>query len=197
MNLIYSAIFGNYDSLQPITPPAGWRAIVFSDTEQTAKGWEVIRMDGYPKAYRHIKTCPHLFLPGSTEMSVWVDGNIIPSTSRIRAVHGDYTLMAHPHRSSVWAEAKRCIELNKDSAQTINAQMDRYRAENYPDVGMVATGVIIRKAGNEAFAEDWWKEIKNGSVRDQLSFNYVAHKHGLKYDTFPFLEGFKKRLHAK
>ena len=30
--------------------------------------------------------------------------------------------------------------------------------------------------------EDWWTEIKYGSKRDQLSFNYVAWKNDLKFN---------------
>jgi hypothetical protein len=33
--------------------------------------------------------------------------------------------------------------------------------------------------------EAWWNEIVRGSRRDQLSFNYVAWKLGLRYATFP------------
>jgi hypothetical protein len=34
--------------------------------------------------------------------------------------------------------------------------------------------------------EDWWTEIKYGSRRDQLSFNYVAWKNNLKFN---YIEG--------
>ena len=30
--------------------------------------------------------------------------------------------------------------------------------------------------------EDWWTEIKYGSKRDQLSFNYSAWKLGIKFN---------------
>ena len=33
--------------------------------------------------------------------------------------------------------------------------------------------------------ESWWEEIKYNSKRDQLSFNYVAWKNGLKYNSIP------------
>ena len=34
--------------------------------------------------------------------------------------------------------------------------------------------------------EDWWTEIKYGSRRDQLSFNYIAWKNNFKFN---YLEG--------
>jgi hypothetical protein len=34
--------------------------------------------------------------------------------------------------------------------------------------------------------EDWWIEIKYGSKRDQLSFNYIAWKNGFN---FVYLQG--------
>ena len=64
-------------------------------------------------------------------------------------------------------------------------QVDRYRKAGYPaDNGLVSGAIIFRKNASptvKKINEDWWREIESGSVRDQLSFDYVAWK-----NTFPF-----------
>lgn len=197
--ILFTAIFNYYDELAPINQP-GWDCICFTDNpDMTAQGWRIVRMEPYDKIFRHIKTCPHLFLPNH-DLSVWIDGNLTPKISLDQIAKGktDYTLMQHPERKCLYREAERCIQLGKDDAATINAQMERYRRDKYPAKnGLVATGVIIRPgSAYERFGEAWWDEIRDGSVRDQLSFNYVAWRHKLRFAMFPFLQGFDKVIHA-
>lgn len=196
--IIYTSIFGGYDTLQPIKVPDGWKALCFTDSDIVAKGWEIVHTKAEPKIFRKIKTCPHLYLP-EHELSIWCDGNIIPQMPLNHLVNGKsgYWLMMHPHRQCIYTEGQRCKELRKDDDATIDAQMARYRKEKYPEKnGLVATGVLIRTSGYEKFSEDWYSEIEKGSVRDQLSFNYVAHKHRLHFKLFPFLQGFKRLVHT-
>ncbi len=198
--ILFTAIFGEYDILQSIKVDTGWRNICFTDGDIEVKGWEIVKMKAYPKAFRHIKSCPHLFLPEGTELSMWIDGNITPKMPLNHIIKGKdsgYTLMAHPARNCVYAEGQRCIELNKDDPKIINAQLAKYRREKYPiKNGMVATGVIIRTPGFEKFGEAWYEEIKQHSVRDQISFPVVATRHRLDFHTFPFMQGFNKVIHA-
>lgn len=198
MKIIYTAIFGNYDTLAPIKVPEGWRALCFTDSGIVAKGWEIIHRKPEPKLFRKIKICPHLFLP-EHEISMWIDGNLSPQMPLNHLVNNKtgYWAMAHPQRHCVYAEAKRCIELGKDTLETLNAQMERYRRAGLPrNAGMVATGVLIRTPGFEKFAQGWWAQVEKGSHRDQCSFNYVAWKHKLEYHTFPFLQNFSKVIHS-
>lgn len=66
--------------------------------------------------------------------------------------------------------------------------MARYRAEGLPeDAGLIEAPVILRRHTDaiRRLNESWWGEIVRASRRDQLSFNYVAWKLGLRYGTFP------------
>ena len=66
--------------------------------------------------------------------------------------------------------------------------MQRYASEGFPrGAGLAEACVILRRhtAAVEAFGEAWWHEIRTGSHRDQLSFDYVAWKLGMRYATFP------------
>ena len=66
-------------------------------------------------------------------------------------------------------------------------QVERYKIEGYPEnLGLSECTVILRRHTNQIkeFNEAWWEEIKNGSRRDQLSFDYVARKMNLKVNYF-------------
>ena len=56
------------------------------------------------------------------------------------------------------------------------------------DFGVFLCGVLIREHNNPVcvkLMEDWWKELEEGSRRDQISFPYVLWKNGyVKEDVF-------------
>jgi len=144
---------------------------------------------------------PHLFLPAH-DRSVWIDGHLLPlvNVEEFARDKSGYWLMKHPARNCIYEEANACIQMRKDNPKIIQRQVARYRQDLYPvNNGLVATGVLIRD-NNPAFipvAEQWWEEVRVHSVRDQISFNYVAHKNNLRFNTFSFLEGFKNQYHVK
>lgn len=194
--ILYTAITSNYDQLHEFDTP--FRKICFTDQLITSKTWEIKVIDVEPKIFRKIKIMPSLFLP-EHEKSVWIDGHLQPQDLSLFERSG-FWLMKHPVRNCIYQEAQECIALRKDNPATINAQMMRYRTEGYPaDNGLNATGVLIRDNNviNNAFNWMWWNEVKYGSVRDQLSFNYCAWRTGLKFEAFPFLYTIKKWKHAK
>ena len=78
----------------------------------------------------------------------------------------------------------------KDNPHVIKKQLDKYATLGYPAQNGLITGMVILRRHNEQDCidtmEDWWTEIKYGSKRDQLSFNYVAWKNNLKFN---YMEG--------
>ncbi|MCK4539875.1 DUF616 domain-containing protein [Candidatus Parcubacteria bacterium] len=93
-------------------------------------------------------------------------------------------------RYCAYEEAKKLIEMNKngiykDDSNVIKSQMDRYRVEKYPkNNSVIQSSVLVRRHNSSDVIktmEDWWKEIKEYSRRDQLSFNYVAWKNKLNF----------------
>ena len=91
----------------------------------------------------------------------------------------------HAHRNNIFEEAEECIRQNKDDESVIRKQIEKYKENNYDDMEhLVMTNVLFRYNDEEMnkFNGEWWNEIKNGSKRDQLSFNYVASKQNMKYD---------------
>ncbi len=192
--IIYTAITNAHDQLHEFPTP--YRKIVFTERQIFSSTWEVKKIQVVPKIFRHIKILPHLFLPPH-EKSVWVDGNITPTDLSVFDRSG-FWLMAHPVRDCIYQELIACTKLKKDDAKLMERQVQKYRLEDYPaHNGMCSTGVMIRDNNPDYYPllEMWWEEVKNGSVRDQLSFNYCAWKLGFRFDTFPFLEGLKKWKH--
>ncbi len=68
--------------------------------------------------------------------------------------------------------------------------MTNYSYSGFPkDKGLI-TGMVILRRHNKSdcikVMEQWWSEISYNSKRDQLSFNYSAWKHGVKFN---YLDG--------
>lgn len=194
--LLYTCITGQYDQLHEFETP--FRKICFTDRLIFSSTWEIKVIDPESKIFRKVKIMPHLFLP-EHERSVWIDGHLVPNNLPLLNRSG-YWVMKHPTRTCIYQEAQECITLHKDNPATINEQMERYRLDGYPaNNGLCATGVLIRDNTevNRAFGEFWWHQVRTGSVRDQLSFNYCAWKTGLQFEQFPFLQDVTKWKHAK
>jgi len=201
LNILFSCIIDNYDRLKEVNLPEGWRAICFSNTPIESKTWEIVKIEKKDKIYRDIKIRPYAWLP-KHDKSVWIDGNLeinIPLDKFIEGKYG-FWLMKHPDRNCLYEEAKRCIELGKDNAETISKQINEYRNVVFPEqFGLSATGCIIRDNDkyNSLFSDYWWKEVEDNSVRDQLSFDFIRWMMpGMKINHFPFLENIIYHQHV-
>jgi len=193
--ILYSCIIGRYDQIHEFETP--YRKILFTDRPIFSSTWEVKVIDPEPKLFRKVKILPHLFLPPH-DRSIWIDGHLQPQDLTVFERSG-FWLMKHPVRDCVYQEAQECVMLRKDNPATIHEQVNRYRLEGYPaHNGLCATGVLIRDNNPEYyhFLDMWWHQVRTGSVRDQLSFNYCAWRTGLEYETFPYLFSIKKWKHA-
>ena len=195
--IIYTCIIGGYDTLQEITTKH--QAICFTDTDIKSATWEIVKIKLEPKIFRKVKICPHLFLP-KHDRNVWIDGNcVFDDIDKIIEPMNGFNILKHWKRNCVYAEAVRCIETGKDKEEIIMKQINKYYHENYPfNNGMVESSVMVRDNTevNKKFGKLWWSQVRRYSVRDQISFNYVAWKTGLHYKTFYPMHGFKRNPHA-
>lgn len=195
MNIIYTAIFGDYDKLQePLHVIPGVRYICYTDQVLNSKVWELImikpKYDSVRQA-REIKILFHQYMPFFTK-AIWIDANQQIKTD-ISFLFGlddrPLTLLNHPDRNCIYTEALECMRLKKDNNDVINNQIVEYIQKGFPiNMGLVATGLMMRKNDAEInkFCKLWFEEVKNGSRRDQLSFNYVLWKNKIFYETIPF-----------
>lgn len=193
-NVVYTCITGGYDSLLTnIKISDNFDYVCFTDDMSLDTGgiWELRPMPSEVANYskvkqqRYIKICAHKVLP-EYDNCLWIDANV---TIRgdiddfiTRKCPSDKTVFipAHPSRTCIYKEGMVCKQMKKDTAQNIDAQMERYRKEGFPEnSGLVQTNIMFRKHKDPfciKLMEIWWEELSKGSCRDQLSFNYALWK---------------------
>lgn len=198
--IVYTAISKGYDTLKP--PPALWRDdatfIAFLEDSQSANGWEkqpIYRRFRDPCRNAKIhKILSHRYFPNA-EYSLWIDGSIevksaIPLNRWADEYLGNHDLAVFKHcmRDCLYEEGAACMQWGFDSSDVINRQMQKYHNEGYPpNNGLAECTVLFRRHTRQIrrFNETWYAEIQAHSRRDQLSFNYVAHRLGVKYNLLP------------
>lgn len=199
MSVVYTAVLGGYDRLRQ-QPATGDRFVAFVDgaSGQDAGAWECITTecelrDARLTARWH-KIMTHRVLE-DCEYSLWIDGSIAIAQERSVASlaeeflkDADIATFRHYTRDCIYDEAWHCIHQGLDNKAVIYAQVENYTAAGYPqNAGLVETCVILRRHSKtvERLNESWWQEVTRHSVRDQISFNFVARKLGIPYATFP------------
>lgn len=194
--VIYTAIIGDYDTLkEPEYIDENCDYICFTDNrELTSDIWQIRLVENTSldstRLQRMYKVLPHKFLP-EYEYSLYIDGNVrVIGSLRdfIRKQWNGAPLLGlkHPSRDNIYDEAEACINFGKDDPKIIRKQIGRYKNEGYKaDNGLTVNNIIFRRHNDEELVkvmEDWWKEIRDNSRRDQLSFCYVCWKNHFAYD---------------
>jgi hypothetical protein len=138
------------------------------------------------------KLLAHQFL-AEYDYSLWLDGSmrlLVPARQIVETYLGDadIALFCHTTRECIYDEAVVCTNLRLDEPAIIEAQMSKYRLEGFPTKqGLYECGAILRRHSSlmESFNNAWWSEYCRHSCRDQLSFNYVLRKLGLRATALP------------
>jgi len=184
--------------------------MVFTDRKVAADRATVVKEfvpsgpDSRRRAKRY-KILPHKYT--GTPSSLWIDGSVQCLPGAVEAfAQSDCDMKVFrlwppwDADKTVYNHGATCIKLGKDDPEVIDAQLARYRADGLGPHTLMAGTILFRKHTTEVinFCELWWGEIENGSVRDQISFPYVAWKTGIKVeyvDALPKDLGFIKRRH--
>ncbi len=163
--------------------------------------------DGARNAKRY-KLKPHIFLK-DYDISVWHDIEVkitkdINSVVTEMLTENNLAILNHELcgrtvsgdlnvRKCVYEEAKfiqwlgdnNPKKIYKDNMDIIHTQVDRYRKEGYPENnGLARTTVMFMRHNEDDVKQQmdtWWREMKYGSRRDQISFNYSAWKNDFKF----------------
>ena len=163
--------------------------------------------DGARNAKRY-KLKPHVFLK-EYDISVWIDIEVqvtkdIDSVVTEMLTENNLAILNHELcgrtvsgdlnvRKCVYEEAKfiqwlgdnNPKKIYKDNMDIIHTQVDRYRKEGYPENnGLARTTVMFMRHNEDDVKQQmdtWWEEMKYGSRRDQISFNYSAWKNDFKF----------------
>lgn len=199
--IIFTAVFGKIkDKLHKpwdVPPEVECHAYIDGVTESEKRnGWLckpavwAHKTNPRRRARRH-KMLAHQLFP-QADYTLWLDGCLTPKVDPFELVEKylqdvDIVVFRHMERACVYKELEACLVMKKDTPHIMRAQVQRYRKEGYPyNNGLGETTAVLRRnnAAMAAFSEAWWEELQSGSIRDQLSFNYLIWKHGLKYNTF-------------
>ncbi len=188
--VIYTAIFGDYDTLrEPEVIPLGCDFVCFTDKPQRSDVWQIRKVEppvpgDMTRSNRRIKILAHEYLP-EYEYSVYVDGTELVKgdmTELIQKYLQNANMAAFPHheRRCIYDEAEAVVRAGKDDPAVVNRQMAQFRAEGYPaQRGLIATTILVRRHNEpdvRCAMEEWWAIESTQSKRDQLSFNYIAWK---------------------
>lgn len=196
--VIYSAITGGYDEVKEpeyISPDLDY--ILFTDNPNMKSDvWKIKLISkeddlDNTRIARKIKILGYQYLT-TYDFSIWVDGKLSIIGDLYHFVlnnRGKEPLLCFNHyiNDCIYQEKKLCCSMNKDDPDVMNAQMERYRKEGYPEHnGLIDSGILVRELKNSKvnkLMDMWWNEVLYGSKRDQLSFNYVCWKNNFIYDT--------------
>jgi len=196
--VIYTAIIGGIDELlPPLVTNKRAQYICFSDKPITNSGvWKIVTAE---LPYKHsrmnarwYKINSHRFFPNA-DYSIWLDGTFQMKIDPIQAIHRwlnkeDIAFIIHPQRDCIFEEIIVCKDIKKDDPEVLDSVAKRYRTEGYPEHnGLIASGVIFRRHTKTVcqLNDAWWHEVSNYSIRDQVSFNYVAYNLGIDFGIIP------------
>lgn len=193
--VVYTAIFGGYDGLQPALTPS---VCLTDGTVAAVESWElrVVESEGQDprRAARRCKILAHKYFPDA-DYTIWHDGNfrmLITPEEAIEKwlIRCDLATFQHPHRRCIYAEAEVCIRKRKDDPARIREQVAEYKRQGFPrNFGLIAGCVLVRRNTKRVreLCEIWWQEVLEHSCRDQLSFDYARWRTGLKTNYIPGL----------
>ena len=174
--IVYTAIFGEYDTLLPVTCPG--KFVCFTDKTNSgnfAEGWEIITVertfDNPQREARMYKVLAHQLFPNVKE-SLWLDGNcdlLVPPNELFSYLDStDIAMPRHPSCKTLADEASFIIQLGKASKAQVVKQMGHYLSHDLP---ACATTWLLRRHTDaiRMLNDAWWSDLSVYTLRDQLS----------------------------
>lgn len=202
--VIYTALFGSFESIPPTLPPSNnmWHTVIFTDQnlQIDAKDYQVVQTSYKSKnprlSAKFFKICPHVIFPEYT-YSLYIDANCIlkPEISDLMQQKCNESLTAlyfnHNKRNCAYEEIKTVAITGKESFINLMKILILLKRDKYPrHHGLIQGGFILRQHNIPEVSQmmdRWWDFILTYSERDQLSFNYLAWKNDF---SFAYLEDF-------
>lgn len=181
--IIFTCVTDGIDNLQDPKETCDAEYICFTEDKISSKVWKPVPL------LKRFK-CPRLTARyhktiGANELdadiSLWQDGKVTFLRSPEEFFQRGIKLFLHPKRQCIYDEAIRVIHLKKDDPSTVKKQTRKYRKEGMPtNQGLYETAIVVRDKTMRELNKLWWQEIKNESIRDQISLPYLLWKHKVK-----------------
>lgn len=204
--VIYSAVFGNYDTV--VKPNKVFKDVdyvLFTDQPIKRAPWRTIHVDWFStsdteyhnrRAARHFKAQPGLYMPRAN-MYIWTDMthevHVHPEEiEKTYIKNNDIGLFRHELRDCVFQEASAVAQYRMDSQDNIDRQLQFYAKDKYkPRNGLWETPGVVRKNTPKMsqVGAMWWEMLCKYSSRDQISLPYVLNKLNIDVSVLPGFAG--------
>ena len=192
-NVVYTALFGDYDSL--IDPPVSdtdCDFICFTDQPKlSSEVWDIrlVQDNDLPPNLlnRRYKMLPHIYLK-DYESSLYIDSNIgikdnISKIFSRLSEKNPIFIPKHPFRCCVYKELSDCEKNGKISSELKNIISKKYLAEGMPkNNSLTENGIILRLHHHQKIVvlmDEWYDSVLNFCCRDQVTLPYLLWKAGI------------------
>jgi hypothetical protein len=199
MTVVYTAIYGGYDRLQPhVDHPAIDEWVCFTDNpDLSCTGWDVrpVAMDkfhSHPRMQAKFWKCNPP--PWSTQ-SIWIDGSMevydpeFYTTMLELLTESDVVMWSHPSRTSIVDEARVSEQMAKYHGLPVVQQAHHYCTEwGWADTELWASTTMGRNHTDPVleFGLAWWHECLRWTYQDQISLPPLLERHGLAPAPLPY-----------
>jgi hypothetical protein len=203
---LYTAIFGDYETLKKPLKIEGLDYICFTDNKNlTSNDWKIIYIDrdtDIPPGlfYKKIKCLSHEYLP-EYDYTIWLDANFnIKNTNYLKFLFDNFKgnkILLYKHfclagipRDCIYLEGTYSTTIPKYNRERLLPQMNEYmNLHEYPENnGLYQSGFIMRNNKDTdviEFNKSWLKEIERfGKVypQCQVSLPFTLWKLKLNFD---------------
>ena len=182
--LVYTAIFGKYDTPKAMThPEEGVDYWMFTDGKG-APGWEIQeRASAEPvQQARLLKTLvPSIY---DYDWYLWIDGSMqiqapIKALVERSLKKHDFAAFKHPEWQCAYTEIQKCEERRKDKPKNLAKALGILESGNFPrNFGQLASGVLARSNSDLVRNHGglWWGSLQESTMRDQCTFMWALWK---------------------
>lgn len=193
---IYSAIIDGHDAPAPLPlnqirarfPTLTFDYRVYTDMhlngiESATQLFPPFYCDDPKRVSGWLKTHPHFLFEGF-DYVIWFDGNLEVTTEGLAEIVGlidvndqnfHIATYPHPRNNSVYEECMNILRSGRDDPGCVVEHLERYGKDLAKKLGpLLETRVFIwNLKSTEQLAKVWWREIANGSKRDQVSLPFA------------------------
>lgn len=193
--VVYTALFGDYDSLpEPKGNLKNCKFVCFTDQNFESDVWEIFYVTelGFSPSLmnRYYKFMPHKFL-ADYKYSLYLDSNLIVNQCPLHLISDlkdeSIALPDHKSRGCIYDEITACYAANKISFRDAINHYKFLKKENFPtNMGLTENNMILREH-NHPNAVHWGESIWDGLqclvARDQLLSQYFLWKNNIPIST--------------
>jgi len=187
--VVYTAVFGGYDNVEPISFKSECDFYVFTDNGNcNIDGWKTVlieKVDDLNLSKADLNRYLKINIPDvikKYDQSLYIDGHVrinCDPTFLFDKYLSNHDIAIPPHhlRTCVFDEAAYCIKTGITNNTEVSLQIERYKAVGFPqNFGLTENGIIFRSNSSskiKLLMDEWWSEYINGVKRDQLSLPFV------------------------